>query len=104
MLDRVTSPTHSTSGIDMPKMYFSWDNDTGIFSGVGEAHMSPREPGVYLLPAYATFEVPEICEVDEIAAWSGSKWVKIKVEAIQKPRIGFWLRVKHAWRLLKNEQ
>lgn len=39
----------------MPLVYH-FDKQTGALTGVSEAHESPAEPGVFLLPAWATFK------------------------------------------------
>lgn len=88
----------------MTKMYFSWESDTGIYAGFGQAHPSPREPGKYLLPAYATFEIPLICKQGEIAVWTGAAWRTVKLDEAPSPKINFWTRIKNAYKFFKNEQ
>jgi hypothetical protein len=48
---------------------------TGEYSGEEVAQPSPLEPGEYLLPANATFTKPPSGDADEIAVWSGERWI-----------------------------
>lgn len=49
---------------------YSWQPDTKVYVGCTLANMSPREPGVYLLPAYSTFmEPPRETPGETVAVW-----------------------------------
>jgi len=50
-------------------------NEYGIYVGDVNCQPSPREPGVFLIPAGAIeIEPPNLSE-NEIAIWSGNEWV-----------------------------
>jgi len=60
----------------MPIVY-NFDAITKVYSHRNEARESPREPGVFLLPANATWEkVPEYKE-GQVALWQGREWTVI---------------------------
>ena len=58
----------------MPIVY-NYNATTGIYSHKSEARESPLEPGVFLLPANATFEEAPKVGGDQVAAWLGDEWV-----------------------------
>jgi hypothetical protein len=47
---------------------------TGGFLGASEADESPLEPGVFLVPAYATEKEPPAAPEGKQAVWSGEEW------------------------------
>ena len=56
------------------KNAYSFHPETGVFIGVDFAQESPLEPGVFLLPAGATFvEPPQVAEGKQ-ATWDGKAW------------------------------
>jgi hypothetical protein len=56
------------------KNAYSFHPTTGVFIGVDFAQESPLEPGVFLLPAGATFvEPPQVAEGKQ-ATWDGKAW------------------------------
>lgn len=60
-----------------------YDKETGIYIGSTVADKSPREPGVYLLPAHATFTaVPGYDLETQLCRWVDGAW---QVEQIQRP-------------------
>ena len=64
------------------KNAYSFHPETGVFIGVEFAQESPLEPGVFLLPAGATFvEPPQVAEGKQ-AVWNGESWA---VEDIPLP-------------------
>jgi hypothetical protein len=64
------------------KNAYSFHPETGVFIGLEFAQESPLEPGVFLLPAGATFvEPPQVAEGKQ-AVWGGSSWA---VEDIPLP-------------------
>ena len=64
------------------KNAYSFHPETGVFIGVEFAQESPLEPGVFLLPAGATFvEPPQVAEGKQ-AIWGGGSWA---VEDIPLP-------------------
>ena len=44
------------------------------FTAVSIADESPLEPGVFLIPAYATDIKPPICESNQIQIFNGTSW------------------------------
>jgi hypothetical protein len=61
---------------------YSFHPSTGVFLGVDFAQESPLEPGVFLLPAGATFvEPPQVFE-GQRAVWNGNTW---EVQDIPEP-------------------
>jgi hypothetical protein len=56
------------------KNAYSFHPETGVFIGIDLAQESPLEPGVFLLPARATFvEPPQVTEGKQ-AVWKGDAW------------------------------
>lgn len=56
------------------KNAYSFHSETGVFIGVEFAQESPLEPGIFLLPAGATFvEPPQVSEGKQ-AVWGGESW------------------------------
>lgn len=60
---------------------FHYDN-TGKFTGSSIADESPLEPGVFLLPANATFTPIPALNEGQRAVWNGTVW---DIEAIPEP-------------------
>jgi len=56
------------------KNAYSFHPTTGVFIGVDFAQESPREPGVFLLPAMATFVEPPQVLAGKQAVWEGDAW------------------------------
>lgn len=55
---------------------------TGIYIGITEADESPLEPGVFLLPAFATFQNPPDAVEGKQIVWNGEGW---ELENIPEP-------------------
>ncbi|MFZ0615419.1 MAG: phage tail assembly chaperone [Chthoniobacterales bacterium] len=53
---------------------YNFDAGTKIFTTEGIADESPLEPGVFLLPANATFIEPPNVKSNEVATWDGTQW------------------------------
>lgn len=53
---------------------YHYDPGTGLLVGSGVADPSPREPGVWLVPAYATAVAPPAIPEGKVAVWGGSSW------------------------------
>ena len=68
----------------MPIVY-NFHPFTGIYSHMNEARESPLEPGVFLLPANATFE--KVIEVrdGQVAVFDGEKWTSRDAPEIEPP-------------------
>lgn len=47
---------------------------TGVMTGIGSADPSPKEPGVWIVPAYATRETPPEVPSGQIAVRDGDSW------------------------------
>ena len=56
------------------KNAYSFHPETGVFIGVDFAQESPLEPGVFLLPAGATFVEPPQAPEGKQAVWGGESW------------------------------
>jgi len=55
---------------------YNYNPINGEYTGIGVAKESPREPGVFLIPANAVTAVPPTVGTDEVAVWNGTKWEK----------------------------
>lgn len=53
---------------------YSYDRDTGAYTGEVNAWESPLEPGEYLLPAFATFTAPPGPQEGHYRSWNGTSW------------------------------
>jgi len=53
---------------------YNYHHQTGIYLGQSEADESPLEPGVFLLPANATFQAPPTAENGKQIVWTGQGW------------------------------
>ena len=56
--------------------------ETGLYIGQGKADPSPLEPGVWLIPAHATTDVPPKPGDGKQAVWSNGAWM---VQPIPEP-------------------
>ncbi|MDW9473478.1 hypothetical protein CN100_01190 [Sinorhizobium meliloti] len=54
---------------------YNYNPSTFEYTGSSEADESPLEPGVYLIPAYATEIAPPEFIPGHIFKWAGSAWV-----------------------------
>lgn len=64
---------------------YNYSPITGIYSHRSEARESPLEPGVFLLPANATFTpVPDVGK-DQVAVFDGEKWTSRDAPEINPP-------------------
>ena len=62
-------------------------DENGIYMGQEETQESPLQPGIFLLPAQATFvEVPEFDSSIDRAVWTADGWIveKIPVEVVEE--------------------
>lgn len=64
------------------KNAYSFHPETGVFIGCDFAQESPLEPGIFLLPAGATFVEPPEAEDGNQAVWNGEEW---NIEPIPVP-------------------
>lgn len=55
---------------------YNYNEITGEYIGTGEAKESPREPGIFLIPANAVGVAPMTVAENEVAVWDGTKWIK----------------------------
>lgn len=53
---------------------FHYDEQTGVFGGEDVADPSPLQPGVWLIPAYATTAQPPLLKTGERAVWKDGAW------------------------------
>lgn len=61
---------------------FHFNLETKAYLGQSVANESPREPGVYILPANSTFVEPPVTRDGFVLIWGGSTW---QVEPIPVP-------------------
>lgn len=61
---------------------YHYHSDTGVFLGEGNADESPLEPGVWLVPAYATPIEPPHVESGYYCVYNGHGW---ELELIPAP-------------------
>jgi len=61
---------------------YNYAPDTGIFHVEGLADESPLEPGVFLIPAYATTLKPAKATLPEVAVFKDGKW---SIETLPSP-------------------
>lgn len=61
---------------------FHFDPATNAYLGTSMADESPLEPGVFLVPAYATEIEPPVCGEGQRVVFDGAAW---RVEAIPQP-------------------
>ena len=56
-------------------LVYHYDSTTGIYTGFSsEADASPLEPGIFLIPAYATEQQPPEVPEGQIAVFLGDVW------------------------------
>jgi len=65
------------------KAYF-YDHQ-GFYVGIINRQQSPLEPGVWLMPASATTEMPPECAENQIQKWTGSQWIVIEKPSEEVP-------------------
>ena len=53
---------------------YKYDEKTGVYASNVQAQESPREPGVYLIPAMATDVMPPATGKNECPVWENGKW------------------------------
>ena len=53
---------------------YNYASETGIFQTEGLADESPLEPGVFLVPAYATTIKPPKATLPKVAVFKDGKW------------------------------
>ncbi len=63
---------------------YSFHPETGVFIGIDFAQESPLEPGIFLLPAGATFIEPPQAEGMQ-AVWDGESWSAQEIPLAPEP-------------------
>lgn len=66
---------------------YGYEPSTGDYTGEVNAWESPLEPGVFLLPANATFVEPPPFEGGKYRVWNGTDWSSIDIPAPPEPII-----------------
>lgn len=61
----------------MPKLVYHYAPDTGLFVGATAAEESPLEPGVHLIPAFATEVAPPSTHEREALVFIGGSWTTV---------------------------
>lgn len=56
---------------------YSYDESTGEFRAEVTLHESPLEPGVFLLPAFATLLAPPVAGAQQAAVWRNGAWMLV---------------------------
>lgn len=59
------------------KTVYNYNPETGEYKGTGEAHESPLEPGVYLLPAHSTEAEPPEAGAGHVAVFADGAWTLV---------------------------
>jgi hypothetical protein len=67
------------------KIVYSYDKETGNYSGEATAWESPLEPGIYHIPACATEKKPEF-QNGKITKWNGKKWILENIPLPPEPQ------------------
>lgn len=67
---------------------FHYCRQTGFLLGEDSALPSPLEPGVFLIPAFATDKVPPCPEEGEIAKFSNGDWELSPIPVEEPPELG----------------
>lgn len=68
---------------------YNYDPETNQYNFSSVADESPLEPGVYLIPAYATEIAPPTAGENEAPFWTGSAW-EIKSTLVSEPAAKVW--------------
>ena len=63
---------------------YHYHPETGVYLGVGIADESPLEPGVFLIPAFATDVEPPACGANQTVKFISEVWV---LEDIPQPEL-----------------
>lgn len=63
---------------------YHYDHD-GVFTSIGKADESPLEPGVFLIPAYATTIAPPVAVNMQLRKFNGVSWGYVPVSMPQVP-------------------
>ena len=61
----------------MSKVIYNYEPATGVLVSAADADESPLEPGVYLIPAFATDIEPPQCAAGRVAVFSGEAWAVV---------------------------
>lgn len=84
----------------MNKPIYHYNPENGEFLGADMARESPMEPGIFFLPANATFEAPLLCGVSAFPVFNGCSWVIKEAPNIDENRLtldeikaGMWRRI-----------
>ena len=64
---------------------YNYAPDTGIFYAEALADESPLEPGVFLIPAFATTLKPPKAAFPKVAVFQNGKWIVEKLTPAPKP-------------------
>ena len=63
----------------MLKTVYLYDETTGAYTGMYNAHPSPMEPGVFLEPAGSTPIEPPAADDDQVAVFIDGAWSIVSV-------------------------
>lgn len=61
------------------KNVYAYHPESGEYLGTVPAQESPREPGVWLIPAWATEKKPPKEKAGYLRVWTGKRWKQTEV-------------------------
>ena len=66
-------------------LVYHFDQVTGAHVGMSDADESPLEPGVFLIPSFATELAPPVAPEGQFAAFDGSRWALKDIPPTPEP-------------------
>lgn len=72
---------------------YHYDYYTGELLGTSEAQESPREPGEFLVPAFATLTPPPNAPTGKRPLWTTDKWILADTVLPAAPKVSIFKRL-----------